>query len=76
MLPKHSPSVIKLKLYYIDRSYHFPPSLIDLVNILQTIQLEENNRDLQKQITTLNMRVGQLEEVNTSQQGQLTECLG
>ncbi|XP_053400935.1 E3 ubiquitin-protein ligase TRAF7-like isoform X3 [Mercenaria mercenaria] len=41
----------------------------------KTLQLEESNKDLQKQITTLNMRVGQLEETNTSLHGQLTECL-
>ncbi|KAL4234254.1 hypothetical protein ACF0H5_005904 [Mactra antiquata] len=41
----------------------------------KTQELEQSNRDLQKQVTTLNHRVGQLEEVNTSLQGQLTECL-
>ncbi|XP_052234114.1 E3 ubiquitin-protein ligase TRAF7-like isoform X2 [Dreissena polymorpha] len=40
----------------------------------KTVQLETSNRELVKQVSSLNMRLGQLEEVNTSLQGQLTEC--
>ncbi|WAR12330.1 TRAF7-like protein [Mya arenaria] len=43
--------------------------------VQKTVELEASNTELVKQVTSLNMRVGQLEETNTALHGQLGDCL-